>query len=276
MDARLQLRVQRYGWDLAAPHYEQAWNDALAPATLAVLEAAKLASGERVLDVACGGGVLARAAWEAVAPGGGEVVGSDISETMLVEAAAALPQCSFVRADAQALDQHVPLMHFDAVLCGLGLMYMPDPEAALLTMVRTMRAGARMAVSVWGERRACGWAEIFPIVDARVRSEVCPMFFRMGGGDALARAMGEAGLVDIRASRVPTELVYANADAACDAAFLAGPVALAYSRFDAQARDQVRAEYLASIEGWRDGQGYRVPGEFVIAVGRKPGDAVTA
>ena len=268
MDARLQLRVQRYGWDLAAPHYERAWNDALAPATRAVLEAAKLESGERVLDVACGGGVLARAAWEAVAPGG-EVVGSDISETMLVEAAAALPQCSFVRADAQALDRHVPLAHFDAVLCGLGLMYMPDPEAALLTMTRTMRAGARMVVSVWGERRACAWAEIFPIVDARVRSEVCPMFFRMGGADALARAMGEAGLVDIRTSRVPTQLVYENADAACDAAFLAGPVALAYSRFDAQARDAVRAEYLASIERWRDGSAYRVPGEFVIAAGRK-------
>ena len=119
MDARLQLRVQRYGWDLAAPHYERAWNDALAPATRAVLEAAKLESGERVLDVACGGGVLARAAWEAVAPGG-EVVGSDISETMLVEAAAALPQCSFVRADAQALDRHVPLAHFDAVAARPG------------------------------------------------------------------------------------------------------------------------------------------------------------
>ena len=58
MDARLQLRVQRYGWDHAAPHYEQAWSENLAPATLAVLNAAQLQAGERVLDVACGSGVL--------------------------------------------------------------------------------------------------------------------------------------------------------------------------------------------------------------------------
>ena len=44
MDARLQLRVQRYGWDRAAPSYELAWEQALEPATAAVLNAAKLRS----------------------------------------------------------------------------------------------------------------------------------------------------------------------------------------------------------------------------------------
>ena len=91
MDARLQLRVQRYGWDRAASSYEQAWEQALAPATTAVLNAAKLRPGERVLDVACGSGLLTRAAWRAVASNGGEVVGTDISELMLVEAAKRSP-----------------------------------------------------------------------------------------------------------------------------------------------------------------------------------------
>ena len=127
-----------------------------------------------------------------------------------------------------------------------------------------------MAVSVWGERRACGWADIFPIVDSRVRSEVCPMFFRVGTGDTLEIALRAAGLVDVQLSHVQTTLHYDHADAACDAAFLSGPVALAYSRFDEATRLSVRAEYLQSIERWRDGGRFDVPGMFVIGFGRKP------
>ena len=122
------------------------------------------------------------------------MVGTDISELMLAEAAARSLECRFVRADAQNLDEFVPVGHFDAVLCGLGLMYMPDPEAALSTMARCLRPGGRMVVSVWGERRACGWAEIFPIVDSQVRSEVCPMFFRLGSGNSLEEALRAARL----------------------------------------------------------------------------------
>jgi SAM-dependent methyltransferase len=240
------------------------------------LNAAKLRPGERVLDVACGSGLLTRAAWRAVAATGGEVVGTDISEFMLAEAAEQLPDCRFIRADAQDLGEFVPIGHFDAVLCGLGLMYMPDPEAALATMVRCLRPGGRMAVSVWGERRACGWAEIFPIVDSRVRSEVCPMFFRVGTGNTLEVGLRAAGLVDVQLSRPPTTIRYADADAACDAAFLSGPVALAYSRFDEATRLAVRGEYLASLEPWRDGERFEIPGTFVIGSGQRPEAAVDA
>ena len=270
MDARLQLRVQRYGWDRAAPHYERAWREALSPATAAVLDAAQMQPGERVLDVACGSGLLTRAAWQAVAPGGGEVVGTDLSEQMLAIAAQRSPLCRFVRADAQEVDDCLPARHFDAVLCGLGLMYMPDPEAALAAMVRRLRPGGRLLASVWGERRACGWAEIFPIVDERVRSEVCPMFFRLGSGETLARALQGAGLDDVQAQRLTTQIVHADAQVACDAAFLGGPVALAYSRFDARTRDTVRSEYLEVIKAWYSEGGYRLPGEFVVGLGRRP------
>jgi ubiquinone/menaquinone biosynthesis C-methylase UbiE len=249
MDARLQLRVQRYGWDRAAPHYERAWNHALAPATAAVLAAAALQPGERVLDVACGSGVLTRAAWTSVAPGGGAVVGTDLAEQMLAEAAGQSPNGQFVRVDGQCLEEALAHEHFDVVLCGLGLMYMPDPDRALASMARRLRPGGRLVVSVWGERRACAWADLFPIVDAQVQSEVCPMFFRLGGGDTAD---------------------YADARSACEAAFVAGPVALAYSRFDAATRSVVHNAYLASIEPWRAEAGYSLPGEFVIGSARLP------
>ncbi len=268
MDARLQLRVQRSGWDRAAPHYDAGWLSALQPATSLVLVRAGLRPGQRVLDVACGSGVLTAAASRMVTDTG-EVIGTDISETMLAIARERAPTCRFVRADAQNLDALLPPTHFDTVLCGLGLMYVPDPETALSAMTRLLRSGGRAVASVWGERRACVGAEVFEIVDARVRSDVCPMFFRLGTGDALALAFRSAGLKDVDFQRLPATLTYPGAQAACDAAFLGGPVALAYSHFDDATRAAVRAEYLASIEMYRDGSRYRLPSEFVVAWGSK-------
>jgi hypothetical protein len=97
-----------------------------------------------------------------------------------------------------------------------------------------------------------------------VASEVCPLFFRLGQPDVLARLCENAGFHAVAQHRCTTTLVYADADQACDAAFVGGPVALAWGRFDKDVRDRVRALYLEAIDRWRHGQGYRVPGEFVL------------
>jgi ubiquinone/menaquinone biosynthesis C-methylase UbiE len=272
MDPRLQRRVQRYGWDRAAAAYEQGWRDQLEPAHSLMLEMAALRPGERVLDVACGTGLISFRAAEAVGEEGA-VVGTDISGEMVETArrgaaARACGNVSFERSDAQALPW--PNATFDAALCGLGLMYVPDPLEALCEMRRLLRPGGRAAAAVWGARRNCGWAEIFPITDARVASEVCPMFFHLGTGDVLARTFEAAGFTEIRAERLQTTLCYASPEDALGAVFRAGPVALAYGRFDAAARRAVHAEYLDSIAAYRTGGGYRVPGEFVVAAARAP------
>ena len=95
------------------------------------------------------------------------------------------------------------------------------------------------------------------------------MFYRLGGAEALAWEMEAAGFTDVTTERIETRLMYVSPEDACGAAFDGGPVALAYSRFDEQVKSEVRAEYLASIDAFRDGDGYAVPGEFVIGVGRK-------
>jgi hypothetical protein len=123
--------------------------------------------------------------------------------------------------------------------------------------------------AVWGDRRRCGWAEIFPIVEKRVSSEVCPLFFQLGTGEALALRMEMTGYHDIATERITTELEYDSADAALGAAFIGGPVAMAYSRFDEATRAEAHAEYLASIAGYRRGDGYRIPGEFVVVRGER-------
>jgi trans-aconitate methyltransferase len=82
MEARLQRRVQRYGWDLAAAVYESLWQSQLACAQTELIARATLAPGERVLDVACGTGLVAFGAAQPVAPEGC-VVGVDVSGQMV-------------------------------------------------------------------------------------------------------------------------------------------------------------------------------------------------
>lgn len=148
-------------------------------------------------------------------------------------------------------------------------MYVPYPLQAMKAMQRALRSGGRVAVAVWGQRDRCGWAEIFPIVEARVKSVVCPMFFQLGAQDALSQALQMAGFTDVISERLPSLITFDSPDEACEAAFAGGPVALPYFRFDDQTREEIHAEYLASIEAYRQVNRFEIPGEFVIASGRK-------
>lgn len=271
VDARLQRRVQRYGWDKASASYEQYWGRQLQPAQERLLAMADLEPGERVLDAACGTGLVTFRAVDAVRPGG-RVVGTDLSQEMVdraTEQARTLGEshASFERMDAEELQ--FADESFDVWLCALGLMYVPNPAQALSEAHRVLRTGGRAVAAVWGARNRCGWADIFPIVDRRVASEVCPMFFQLGTGDMLQRVFEAAGLNDVRVDRVASMLHYESPDEACGAAFVGGPVALAYSRFGDDVRREVHTEYLASIESYRRGAAYEVPGEFVIACGTR-------
>jgi ubiquinone/menaquinone biosynthesis C-methylase UbiE len=272
MDARLQRRIQRYGWDLAADNYQPLWQTQLAEAQAAMTACASLAPGERVLDIACGTGLVSFAAARAVGADG-QVLGVDLSARMVSSAQRCarqmnLSNCSFARMDAETLD--LPAATFDVVLCALGLMYMPDPDQALREMRRVLRPGGRIALAVWGERAKCGWSALFRIIDAEVASEVCPLFFQLGQQDALVRRCADAEFEAIEQRRISMTLTFADASDACNAAFVGGPVALAWSRFSDEVRARVRAAYINSIEKWSFGNSFRIPGEFVIAAAAAP------
>jgi ubiquinone/menaquinone biosynthesis C-methylase UbiE len=271
VDARLQRRVQRYGWDRSARHYERYWKRQLEPAQSLLLRMAGLRQGEKVLDVACGTGLVTLPAADAVGPAG-EVVGIDISDRMVEQVARQAADRGIAHVRSERMDAEAfsfPDATFDAVLCGLGLMYVPDPERSLREMHRVLRPGGRAVSAVWGSRKRCGWAEIFPIVDARVSTEVCPLFFQLGTGEALALTYRAAGFQQIDTERIDIVLEYDGPDDALGAAFAGGPVAMAYARFDEADRAGAHAEYLASIEPYRVDGGYRIPGEFVVVSGMR-------
>src|SRR5436305_15213949 len=108
MDAKLQRRIQRYGWDKASSDYEETWSRQIEPSQQRLLKMAALRPGERVLDIACGTGLVTFPAAMSVGAHG-SVVGTDISEKMIAlglnqAAKRGLTNVAFHRADAEDLD----------------------------------------------------------------------------------------------------------------------------------------------------------------------------
>jgi len=267
MEPELQRRVQRYGWDRASASYESFWAEQLRPAQDLLLRLAGIRPGERVIELASGTGLVTFRIAEQLA-GTGHLVATDISQKM-VDVVRSRAEREGIPVDARRMDAEAldfPDGSFDVALCALGLMYCPDPPTAMREMHRVLVPGGRAAAAVWGARRNCGWAEIFPIVERRVASDVCPLFFQLGTGDAMAETFRFAGFDDVRSERLDVILRYATAEDAIGAAFAGGPVALAYSRFDDQTRDAAHREYLESIASYQRGNGYEIPGEYVVTV----------
>ncbi|HMH34758.1 MAG TPA: methyltransferase domain-containing protein [Puia sp.] len=273
MEAALQRRVQRYGWDKAAEHYEGLWHRQLRPAQDLLLQMADLKRGERVLDIACGTGLVSFRAGDKVEEYG-HVLGTDISDKMIAIATSLamekkISNIRFARMDAEFLD--LPDNSFDVALCALGLMYLPDPLKALQEMYRLLRPSGRAVAAVWGQKDHCGWASLFGIVDKRVSSEVCPLFFQLGNPGISKASFHAAGFVHINTRIIGCVLHYDSPEEACGAAFTAGPVALAYHKFSDQVKEEVNAEYLASVAQYQTTDGFDIPGEFVVTAGSKGG-----
>jgi len=112
-----------------------------------LVERVDVRAGDRVLDVACGTGVVARAAHERVGPDG-SVTGLDINPAMLTVARAESPGVDFVQGSALALAFEDD--SFDVVLCQLGLQFFPDRAKALAQMQRVLAGDGRLGLSVYG------------------------------------------------------------------------------------------------------------------------------
>jgi SAM-dependent methyltransferase len=111
-----------------------------------VLDAAGVSQGDRVLDVACGTGVLAREALARVGPGGA-VAGVDLATGMLAVAREIVPDVDWREGTAEALP--FGEASFDAVVSQYGLMFFTDRTAALREMLRVLVPSGRLAVAVW-------------------------------------------------------------------------------------------------------------------------------
>jgi ubiquinone/menaquinone biosynthesis C-methylase UbiE len=121
-----------------------------APLAKDLIAIAALRPGERVLDVACGTGVVARLASQGVGAAG-TVAGLDVNPGMLAVASSIAPPGMAIEwHEASAEAMPLPDASFDVVLCQMGLQFVPDKHAALREMRRVLALGGRLILNVPG------------------------------------------------------------------------------------------------------------------------------
>lgn len=116
-----------------------------------VLQAAEARPGDRLLDVACGTGVVARAAADRVAPNG-TVTGLDLNQAMLAVARRVAPEIDWRQGDVAALPFGDDA--FDVVTCQAGVFFFPDTTGALAEMARVTRPSGRVVVQSFSSLQA--------------------------------------------------------------------------------------------------------------------------
>lgn len=184
------------GWDANIRGYDTAFGSVARQTVGPMLDAARVTRGMRVLDICCGPGMLAAGALERDA----EAVGLDFSAQAVELARRLVPKGRFQQGDAQALPFSAG--SFDAVLCGYGVMHLPEPAAALREIQRVLRPGARAALSVW-DASGVGFTLVYEAVRARGSMNVTlphgPDFFQLGSPDRMQAALAEVGFTDVAA-----------------------------------------------------------------------------
>ena len=183
----------------AAAEYDRAFSHVSAHFLPFLLRAARLAPGQRVLDVAAGTGIAAEAALGMVGPSG-SVLATDRSPEMVDKARRRLagsPNAAVAVEDGQALG--FPEASFDAVLCSLGLMFFPEPARGLASFHRVLRPGGRAAVSVSvaPERSYNGRINVVLARHVPSLADATARTFALGEAARLQSLFSAAGFMDI-------------------------------------------------------------------------------
>jgi ubiquinone/menaquinone biosynthesis C-methylase UbiE len=180
-----------------------------------LLDQLALEPGQKVLDVACGPGTVARAAAHRVGPTG-QVTGVDFSPAMLAVARSKPPvddgaPIEYLEGPADKLD--VPDDDVDVVTCQHGLQFFPDRAAALAEMRRVLHPGGRLGIALWRNIAECPpFAAVADGIAAAMNEQLAETYragpWGLSDPDELAALLDAAGFTDVTVIRHELPLVF--------------------------------------------------------------------
>jgi SAM-dependent methyltransferase len=252
----------------------QAYEDLFVPALFAqwapqLVACAGVESGQRVLDVGCGTGIVARAAAEAVGPNG-RVTGLDLNPAMLEIAGRVRPDIDWREGDAAELPFEDGSS--DAVLCQSALFFFPDRAAAVREMARVVRRHGSVALQTYADLRdQPGYRPFVDVVARHVGDEARSLlgtYWSCGELTTLTDLLLGAGLEVVKTRTRLGSVTFPSVDAVVHTEVQATPLA---SRI-------TESEYLGIIEDTRAALArfiapsglVELPIRALFACGRKP------
>jgi ubiquinone/menaquinone biosynthesis C-methylase UbiE len=241
------------GWE----RYDQWFEVQTKPLTDWMVEVAGIRPGSQVLDVACGTGQPAIAAAQRAQPDG-KVVATDLSPQMVeaarrIAAAAGIQNLEFRVMDAERID--FPDNSFDAVTCRFGLMFCPEPSRAAADMLRVLKPGSRVSLTVWGAPTLNPFfmkiiGPLAAITGTAPPDPQAPGIFRFAQPGALEQTLKAAGFRDV--SVEPTELIFEweSAEAYWEMQLaLAAPIRVAVQTLPAETVEKLKASVIEGLVG---------------------------
>jgi SAM-dependent methyltransferase len=230
--------------------------------------------GIRVLEVACGTGLLTRRLLERV-QGEGTIVATDLNEAMIAygrEQMGARPGLEWRQADAVSLP--FAERSFDAVVCEFGLMFFPDKAAAVREAFRVLAPGGLYLFNVWGAMATNAPARITHETVAGFFPADPPQFYTVPVSlhqpEPIVRLLGDAGFTGVEWTHVDKTGSSASADDAARGLIDGNPIAAAIAGRRADALPEVRAAVAARIRTELGDRPVRTPLRAVVFSARRP------
>lgn len=264
---------QSEGWQLeeaSAAAYERYLGPPfLVPWATDLVDAVDLKTGERVLDVACGTGIVARQAAGRVAPEG-EVTGVDVNPAMLSvarEVASHIaPPIRWEQAGADRLP--FPDASFDAVLCQQGLQFFPDRSAALSEMLRVIKPAGRLGLNT------CRFLEHQPgyaaLVEAVTRhigvqaGEIVRSPYTLGDMEEVRALVRKAGFEGLHGRIAVWSARFASAEDLLRAETASSPLGDVVRQLDRDVLDALVTDLTAALLPHSDDDGVVFPFETIV------------
>jgi ubiquinone/menaquinone biosynthesis C-methylase UbiE len=234
-----------------------------------LIRMATLHPGEKVLDVACGTGIVAMLAAEKVAPGG-YVAGLDANPGMLAVARSIMPDTSIEWYEASAEAMPLPDDAFDVVLCQMGLQFMEDKLVALQEMRRVLAPGGRFILNLPGPT-----ADVFAIMANAMAQNInaqaagfVNQVFSLYDRDEIQQLMRHAGFndVNIQANNKTLHLP-APKDFLWQYVY-STPLAAVVSDADEESRKALENEVVDQWQGFADNGKMKYTQPMVTAIAR--------
>jgi len=222
MNADEILEKQRSQWAAAAPGWEKwgaFYERSMEPVVDWFWRVTAPPPDARVLDIACGTGVPCLGLATRLAPEG-VVFATDLAPEMVAATGRRAHALGIRNLEMRVADaNHLPFgdASFDAVTCAFGLMFVPDPPAAIAEMRRVLKPGGRLAVMVWDEASK---SPFFTVMNGPVREILqapppppdAPSAFRLSGPGELAAAIAAGGFERIATESLEMINEYASVD----------------------------------------------------------------